>query len=71
MAIQELRFNTSWEEVKEKIKEANVHLTDEDLAYQPGKEDELLNRLQKKMNKSKEEIRKWIESVAANEGMAG
>ena len=71
MATDKLRLTTSWDEVKEKLKEANVDLTDEDLAYQPGNEDELFMRLQKKINKPKEEIRRLIESVAMNSGKAG
>ena len=71
MQTQKLRLSSSWEEVREKLKETNVNLTDEDLDYQPGKEDELLERLQKKINKPKDEIRELIESVAVNQGKAG
>ena len=46
-----LNLASPWEEVKEKLKEVNSELTDEDLQYQPGGEDELLQRLSKKMNK--------------------
>lgn len=59
-----------WNEVKEKLKENNIDLTDEDLAYEPGKEAELIKRLQKKMNKSGEDIKNYIESVSANKGKA-
>jgi len=38
-------------------------LTDDGLAFAEGKDDELLGRLQKKLGKSKEEIRKVIESL--------
>jgi hypothetical protein len=34
--------------VKETLKEINVELTDDDLMYQPGQEDQLLDRLGKK-----------------------
>ncbi|HKH62034.1 MAG TPA: hypothetical protein VKA49_14435 [Flavitalea sp.] len=71
MQSQKLRFSCSWEEVREKLKETNINLTDEDLDYQPGREDELLERLQQKINKPKEEIRELIESVAVNSGKAG
>lgn len=71
MPTERLRLATPWDEVREILKETNINLTDEDLAYQPGREDELLERLQQKINKPKEEIRKWIESVSANSGKAG
>ena len=71
METQPLKLHAPWEEVKEQLKETNIHLTDEDLAYQPGKEEDLLDRLQEKMNKSKEDIRCLIESISANKGIAG
>jgi len=64
-------LHAPWEEVKELLKENDITLTDEDLNYEPGKEDELLQRLHKKMNKSPEEIKAYIESVSSNSGMAG
>jgi uncharacterized protein YjbJ (UPF0337 family) len=54
----------NWDETKEKLKEANTNLTEEDLQYQEGNEDALLERLATKMNRTKEEIKGWIESVA-------
>jgi len=65
-----LKLMTPWAEVKEKIKETNVELTDADLDYTPGSEDELLKHLAKKMNRTPEEIKVWIESVSANKGKA-
>jgi uncharacterized protein YjbJ (UPF0337 family) len=66
-----LNLQSSWWEVKEKLKENNIDLTDEDLEYEPGKENQLLQRLQKKMNKSPEEIKAYIESIDVNTGLAG
>lgn len=51
-----------WNEVKGKLKQKYGELTDDDLAFAEGKEDELLGRLQQKLGKKKEEIRKIIES---------
>ena len=65
-----LDLKSPWAEVAEKLKENNIDLTDEDLMYQPGKEKELLARLQKKMKKSPEEIKAYIESISANRGKA-
>ena len=67
-----IRFNLQapWEEVAEKIKETNIHITDEDLAYIPGKENELLNRLEKKMSLDRENIIYLIESISGNRGIA-
>jgi uncharacterized protein YjbJ (UPF0337 family) len=39
------------------------NLTDNDLVFSEGKEDELLGRLQKKLGKSKDEVRQMIEKL--------
>lgn len=70
METSQLHLQKSWERVKETLKEINIDLTDEDLAYEPGQEDELLERLGKKMKKSKEEVKAIIESVSSNKGKA-
>lgn len=51
-----------WNEVKGKLKQKYGELTDDDLVFAEGKEDELLGRLQQKLGKKKEEIRQIIES---------
>lgn len=65
------KLERPWDEVKEKLKETNIGLSDEDLAYSPGKEDELISRLEKKLGKSPDEVRMWIESVSSNTSKAG
>lgn len=66
-----LRLQAPWPEVKELLKEHDISLTDEDLLYEPGKEERMLSHLQQKMHKSTEEIKAWIESVSSNSGRAG
>ena len=66
-----LRLQASWETVKEKMKENDISLTDADLEYEPGNEDDLLQRLEKVMNKSREQIIAYIESISSNEDRAG
>lgn len=65
-----LQLQKPWDEVKELLKEVNSNLTDDDLIYEMGKEDELFSRLQKKVSMSKEELQGWIESVSFNNGKA-
>ena len=45
-----------WGEIKGKLKQQFATLTDNDLMYEEGKEEELLGRLQKKLGRSKEEV---------------
>ena len=49
-----------WEKVKGKIKQEYADLTDDDLLYEEGKEDELYGRIQEKIGKTKDEVKKWI-----------
>jgi uncharacterized protein YjbJ (UPF0337 family) len=59
--MDKLRFKGSWNEIKGKLKQQYGNLTDNDLVFADGKEDELLGRLQKKLGKSKDEVRQTIE----------
>lgn len=70
MEATPLKLSAPWEEVKELIKENNIDLTDADLEYIPGKEDELLERLSVKMKKDKSAVRDYIESISSNRGIA-
>lgn len=50
----------NWKEISGKLKQRYANLTDDDVLFAEGKEEELLGRLQKKLGKTKEEIRKVI-----------
>jgi hypothetical protein len=50
----------NWEDTRERLRKAYPTLTTDDLIYEIGKEEELLERLQKKLDKNKKEIRKWL-----------
>lgn len=58
--MDDLRIKGRWNEIKGKLKQEYGDLTDEDLTYAEGKEDELLGRLQRKTGKSKDELRRKI-----------
>jgi len=66
-----IKLEAPWEVVRERMKESNINLTDADLVYEPGKEDELLSRLEKILNKSRPEIIAYIESISSNKDLAG
>jgi len=53
----------SWNEVKGKLKQKYGQLTDDDLMFAEGKEDELLGRLQKTLGRTKDELRSEIEDM--------
>jgi uncharacterized protein YjbJ (UPF0337 family) len=50
----------NWNETAGKLKQQFANLTDDDLLFQKGQEEELLGRLQSKLGKTKEEIQKLI-----------
>jgi len=63
MESWKLKLKGSWNETKGKIKQAYGDLTDDDLKYEEGKDDELVGRLQTKIGKTKDEIVEWINSL--------
>jgi len=58
-----LQLKGSWNEVKGKLKQKYGQLTDDDLTFAEGKEDELLGRLQKRLGRTKDELRAEIEKM--------
>ena len=61
--MNKLTFRGGWKEVKGKLKQKYANLTDDDLTFTEGKEDEMLGRLQKRTGRSKEQLRKEIEQL--------
>jgi uncharacterized protein YjbJ (UPF0337 family) len=56
----ELKLKGNWNVVKGKLKKAYGDLTDDDLAYTEGQENELLGRIQKRLGKTAGDVRKLI-----------
>lgn len=52
--VQQLKGN--WNQIKGKLKEKYAQLTDQDLTYAEGQEEQLLGRIQEKTGKTREEI---------------
>jgi len=55
-----LKMQGTWDQVQGRLKSQYGDLTDEDLAYVEGQEDQLLGRLETKLGKGKAEIRRMI-----------
>ncbi len=58
-----IEFKGNWNETKGKLKQQFAMLTDNDLMLIEGKQDELIGRLQIKLGKTKEELRKIISEL--------
>lgn len=57
------KLKGNWKILKGQVKSEYGELTDDDLLYEEGKEDELLGRIQKKTGQTKEKINSFIESL--------
>ncbi len=64
------KIKGNWNELKGKLKQKYANLTDDDLMYVEGKEEELHGRLQKTLGKSKEEVNEIIESLSSSKHSA-
>lgn len=63
MSAIEDKIKGNWNVIKGKIKQEYGEITDNDLTYTEGQEDELIGRLQKKMGKTKEEVKEFIDNI--------
>ncbi len=61
--MDKLEIKGNWNVLKGKVKQKYADLTDDDLTYIEGKEDELLGRLQKKTGKAREELVREINDL--------
>lgn len=61
--MNKLQIKGSWNEMKGKLKQKYANLTNDDLTYVEGKEDELYGRLQKSLGKTKEQIQTELSSL--------
>lgn len=61
--MDKLIVTGKWNVIKGKLKQKYAELTDDDLTYIEGKEDELLGRLQEKTGKAREELIEEIRKI--------
>lgn len=55
-----LKLKGNWNELKGNLKAKYGELTDDDLAYAEGQEDQLIGRIQQKTGVAKEELREML-----------
>lgn len=63
MSALEDKIKGNWNQLKGQFKQKYADLSDDDLTYVEGKEDELLGRIQEKTGESKEKIKEFIDNV--------
>jgi uncharacterized protein YjbJ (UPF0337 family) len=62
--MNQLQVKGNWNVIKGKLKQAYGELTEDDLAYSEGNEDQLVGRLHQKLGKTEEEVRRAINEAA-------
>jgi uncharacterized protein YjbJ (UPF0337 family) len=67
MNTTETKLNAkgNWNVIKGKLKQAYGDLTDDDLAYSEGKDDELVGRIQKRLGTTAADVRKLINKYSS------
>lgn len=58
--MNKLTIKGDWNTAKGKLKQKWGQLTDDDLTYVQGKEEELLGRIQRRTGESKEAVEKYV-----------
>jgi len=61
--MDKLEIKGNWNKWKGKIKQAYGDLTDDDIKYEEGKDEEWLGRMQKKTGKTRDDLVKWLKSL--------
>jgi uncharacterized protein YjbJ (UPF0337 family) len=61
--MTKLEMKGQWNEVKGKLKQKWAQLTDDDLLFEDGKEEELLGRLQQRTGETKDTLRAYIANL--------
>jgi len=61
--MDKMEIKGAWNEWKGKLKKEYGNLTDDDLTYEEGQEDEMWGKVQKKTGKVKDDLVKWLKSL--------
>lgn len=63
MSTLQDKLKGNWNIIKGNLKQQWADLTEDDLLYEEGKEDELMGRLQKKTGETKDKINEFIDRM--------
>ncbi len=61
--MNDIKIKGSWNQLKGKLKQKYGDLTDDDLAYVEGKDDEFIGKLQEKLGKTRDQIASEIKEL--------
>ena len=57
---QELRTHSNWAQIKDKVRQHYTHLTNDDLEYSSGRQEEWFKRLSTKLGRSVNDVKDWF-----------
>jgi uncharacterized protein YjbJ (UPF0337 family) len=58
--MDKLETKGTWNDIKGRLKQAYGDLTDDDLIREEGEDDQFIGRIQKRLGKSRDEVRKIL-----------
>lgn len=61
--MSNLEWKGRWNEIKGRIKSSYGDITEDDLQFEEGQEEQLFGRLQKKTGKTKEQVQQWLNDL--------
>ncbi len=64
--MNKLENKGNWNITKGKLKQKWANLTDDDLEFVEGKEEEMLGRIQKRTGESREEVEKAVKEASSS-----
>lgn len=63
MSATEDKLKGNWNQVKGELKKKYGSLTDDDLKYEEGQEDQLMGKIQEKTGETKDSIKNFIDNI--------
>ena len=60
-----LQLKGNWNVIRGKLKQQYAELTDNDLTYVEGKEEEITGRIQRRLGKTREDVEKILDDLSS------
>lgn len=61
--MDKMEIKGKWNEWKGQLKQKYAELTDDDLKYEEGQDDEVWGRIQQKTGQAKDDLVKWLKGL--------
>ncbi|MDB5279608.1 MAG: hypothetical protein JWR61_4563 [Ferruginibacter sp.] len=68
--MDKLQLACDWEKMKQMLLEAEPQLSNDDVDFAEGQDEDLINRLMEKLGRSHEQVVGWVESVSSTTSKA-